>query len=54
MTLKLMFGGIRLRIIFAESSDLLSVDIPLGTNFSSQTAVDQVEARDGIDSDFPN
>ena len=52
MTLKLIFGGIRLRILLAGISDLLSVDIPLGTIFSYQTAVDHVEVRDGIESDF--
>jgi hypothetical protein len=31
-----------LRILFAGISDLLSVDIPLGTIFSYQTAVDQM------------
>ena len=54
MTLKLIFGGIRLRILLAGISDLLSVDIPLGTIFSYQTAVDHVEVRDGIESDFSN
>ena len=44
---------VRLRILLAGISDLLSVDIPLGTIFSSyQTAVDHVEVRDGIESDF--
>ena len=46
MILQPIIGGIRLRIIFAGNSDLLTVDIPLGTIFSSQTAVDQVEVCD--------
>ena len=43
-----------LRILLAGISDLLSVDIPLGTIFSYQTAVDQVEVRDGIESEIDN